>query len=101
MRCIAASLAVTLTAIMSEKHSSPNGSMRPNRSNSRGSTPANQQHLDGVSRLVNPPKNDPEIVAQEEEPGERGYLGRLLNVADEALHRVKRGGEHRKRRRVH
>jgi hypothetical protein len=50
---------------------------------------------------VNPPKNDVEIVAQEEEPGERDYLGRLLNVADEALHRVKRGGEHRKRRRVH
>ena len=61
----------------------------------------NQQHLQGVARLVNPPKNDPEIVAQEEEPGERDYVGRLLNVADEALHSVKRGGEHRKRRRVH
>jgi hypothetical protein len=50
---------------------------------------------------VNPRKNEPEIVAQEEEPDERDYLGRLLNVADEALHSVKRGGEHRKRRRVH
>ena len=86
---------------MSEKHSSPNGSTRPNRSDHRGPTPANQQHLQGVARLVNPRKNDPEIIAQEEEPDERDYLGRLLNVADEALHRVKRGGEHRKRRRIH
>jgi hypothetical protein len=101
MRCIAAFAGVTLTAIMSEKHSSPNGSTRPNRSNPRGSTPANQQHLQGVARLVNPLKNDPEVVASEEEPGERDYVGRLLNVADEALHSVKRGGEHRKRRRVH
>ena len=101
MRCIAAFASVTLTAIMSEKHSSPNGSTRPNRSDPRGSTSANQQHLQGVARLVNPRKNDPEIAAQEEEPGERDYLGRLLHVADEALHSVKRGGEHRKRRRVH
>lgn len=100
MRCIAAVRCVKLTAIMSQKHSSPNGSTRPNRSSPGGSTPANQQHLQGVARLVNPRKNDPEIVAREEEPGESDYLGRLLHVADEALHRVKRGGEHRKRRRV-
>jgi hypothetical protein len=100
MRCIAAFAGVTLTAVMSEKHSSPNGSTRPNRSSPRGSTPANQQHLQGVARLVNPRKNDAEIVTQEEEPGERDYLGRLLHVADEALHPVKRG-EHRKRRRIH
>jgi hypothetical protein len=101
MRCIAAFASVTLTAIMSEKHSSPNGSTRPNRSDPRGSTPANQQHLQGVARLVNPPKNDQEIVAPEDEPGERDYLGRLLHVADEALHPVKRDGTHRKRRRIH
>src|ERR1700732_1569248 len=100
MRCIAAFPGVTLTASMSQKHSSPNGSTCPNRSSPRESTPPNQQHLQGVSRLVNPRSSDPEIVAREEEPGERDYLGRLLHVADEALHPVKRDGTHRKRRRV-
>ena len=101
MRCIAAFPSPKLTTSVSQKHPSPNGSTRPHRSSPPESTPPNQQHLQGVSRLVNPRKNDPEIVAREEEPGERDYLGRLLRVADEALHGVKRGGEHRKRRRVH
>jgi hypothetical protein len=101
MRCIAAFPGSKLTTSMSQKHSSPNGSTRPHRTSPRESTPPNQRHLQGVCRLVNPRKNDPEIVAREEEPGERDYLGRLLRVADEALHRGKRGGEHRKRRRVH
>lgn len=62
---------------------------------------ANQQHLEGVCRLLNPLKNEPEFVAREQDSVERDYLGRFLHVADEALHHVKRGGEHRKRRRVH
>ncbi len=101
MRCIAAFPGVTLTAIMSQKHSIPNGSTRPNRSSTCGSTPPNQQHLQGVSRLVNPRKDDPEFVAREEDSVERDYLGRFLHVADEALHHVKRRGERRKRRCVH
>jgi hypothetical protein len=86
---------------MSKKHSSPNGSTRPKHSRPRGSTPPNQQHLQGVSRLVNPRSCDPEIIAPEEDPGGRDYLGRLLHVADEALHPVNRDGPLLKRRRVH
>jgi hypothetical protein len=49
---------------------------------------------------VNPLGDEPEIVRREEDPVERDYLGRLLHVADEALHCDKR--EHRKRRgRIH
>lgn len=85
---------------MSQKHSSPKGSERTKHSSSRGSTPPNQQQLKGASRLVNPRSSDPEIVAPEEDPGERDYLGRLLHAADEALHPVNRDRPHRKRRRV-
>jgi hypothetical protein len=102
MHCIAAFSSPKLYGSVSQKHSSPNEHTRSSHSSPRQSTPPNQQHLQGVSRLVNPRKNDPEIVARDEDPVESDYLGRLLHVADEALHhRVKRGGEHRKRRRVH
>ncbi|HKW97265.1 MAG TPA: hypothetical protein VJN43_05995 [Bryobacteraceae bacterium] len=70
-------------------HAQPRGSQRPN-----------AQELKGVSRLVNPRGEDAELGAGEDDPGERSYLGRLLHIADEALH-VKRRGNHRKRRRVH
>ena len=71
--------------------------IRVNYPNSRESRPLNEQHLKGVSRLVNPRSEDPEIVSGEEDQGERDYLGRLLRVADEALRHVK-GVFHRTRR---
>jgi len=73
--------------------------LRLNHSNHRGSKDPRQQPLKGVSHLVNPPDDDPEIVSTEEDQGERDYLGRLLHVADEALRHVKRGISHRPRRR--
>ena len=61
-----------------------------------------QQHLKGVSRLVNPREEDPEVVGSDEEESERDYLGRFLRVADEALRQVKQGILHRHRRgRIH
>ena len=75
---------------------------RLNHSNPRSSKDPRQQHLKGVSRLVNPPDDDPEIVSAEEDQGERDYLGRLLHVADEALSHVKEGIVRRPRRgRIH
>jgi hypothetical protein len=73
--------------------------------NPRGPS-ANQTPLKGVSRLVNPPSDEPEIVAREKDSTEREYVGRLLHVADEALNNDKNDkndkGEHRKRRgRIH
>lgn len=71
-------------------------------SNARASRQVRNQHLKGVSRLVNPKDDDPEIVSSEDDPGERDYLGRILRVADEALSHVKRGVSHRPRRgRIH
>ena len=71
-------------------------------SNFRGSKDSRQPHLKGVSRLVNPPDDDPEIVSAEKEEGERDYLGRLLHVADEALRHGRQGVSHRGRRgRIH
>jgi hypothetical protein len=71
-------------------------------SNFRGSKDSHQPHLKGVSRLVNPKDDDPEIVSAEEEEGESDYLGRLLHVADEALSHVRQGVSHRARRgRIH
>ena len=62
----------------------------------------NQLQLKGVSRLVNPRDDAPEIISQEEDQGERDYLGHLLRIADEALRHVKQGILHRHRRsRVH
>ena len=71
-------------------------------SNFRGAKDSRQPHLKGISRLVNPPDDDPEIVSAEEEEGERDYLGHLLHVADEALRHVRHGVSHRgKRGRIH
>jgi hypothetical protein len=64
--------------------------IRLNHPNSREARAPNEHYLKGVSRLVNPPSEDAEIVSGEEDPGERDYLGRLLHVADEALSRFKR-----------
>lgn len=75
---------------------------RLSNSNSRQPRDPRQQHLKGVSRLIIPRDDDPEIVSAEEEQGERDYLGHFLRVADEALRHVKRGIFHRsKRGRVH
>lgn len=86
---------------MSQKHESRDenhANPRP-----REGVTAHQYHLKGIKRLLNPRCDDPELVARETEPGEGDYLGRLLHVADEALHAVKSGrpGEPRKRRRTH
>lgn len=73
---------------------------RINPPNSRGSRPPNEQELKGVSRLVIPRKDEQEVISGEDD--DRDYLGRLLHVADEALHQVERGRNHRKRRgRIH
>jgi hypothetical protein len=90
---------------MGQKHTGRSGSSRSNSPNPRGlqatrpdapQQAPQQQHLKGISRLVNPPNDEPELPAQEEDPVEREYVGRLLHVADEALHHDKR--DHRKRR---
>jgi hypothetical protein len=60
-----------------------------------------QETLKGVSRLVNPRDDDSEIVAADEEPGERDYLGRLLRVADEALRHFAQGLHRHRRGRIH
>ena len=52
---------------------------RPNRT-----TDANE-HLKGVCRLVNPKRAPHELPSDDEDPGERHYVGRLLKVADAAL----------------
>ena len=65
-----------------------------------GKNPA-QKNLKGISRLVNPQDDDPEIVAAGEEPSERDYLGRLLRVADEALRHVKQTVHRHRRGRIH
>jgi hypothetical protein len=70
------------------------------------------QPIRGITRLVNPPEDDHEVISGEEDPVERDYLGRILHVADHALRpgkdgqrkdgRVKDGVLHRTRRgRVH
>lgn len=100
MRCIAGLRCRKLTVRMGHKRPAKDEIIESNGAKPPGWTP-NQQHLQGASRLVNPRKNDAEIVGREDDPVEQDYVGRLLHVADEALHRVKRGGEHRKRRRVH
>ena len=100
MRCIVGFHGSKLTVNVGHKRVGKGKAMYSNHSNLRESAP-NQQQLQGVSRLVIPLKNVPEVVARGEDPFERDYLGRLLHVADEALHHVKHGREHRKRRRVH
>jgi len=72
--------------------------IRANHPHSREARAPNEHYLKGVSRLVNPPSEDAEIVSGEEDPGERDYLGRLLRVADEALSRFKRRVYERTRR---
>ena len=100
MQRIAAFASLQSTASMGHKHSAPNGSTRSNHRNQSEPIRPNQQYLKGASRLVNPPSDEAEALAREEDPVERDYVGRLLHVADEALHHDKR--EHRKRRsRIH
>ena len=100
MQRIAAFPGLQSTACMGHKHSATNGSTRSNHRTQREPIRPNQQYLKGVSRLVNPPSDDPEILVPEEDAVERDYVGRLLHVADEALHQDKR--DHRKRRgRIH
>ena len=83
---------------MSQKHPGKAGASLSS-PNPRGPS-ANQTPLKGVSRLVNPPSDEPETVAHEKDSTERDYVGRLLHVADEALNNDK--GESRKRRgRIH
>lgn len=61
-----------------------------------------QPQLKGVSHLVNPPEDAPEIVSPEEDEGERDYVERFLRFADQALRHVKQGFLHRhKRTRIH
>lgn len=56
------------------------------------------QPIRGITRLVNPPEDDHEVISAEEDPVERDYLGRILHVADRALRQVKEGVLHRTRR---
>ena len=49
-----------------------------------------EQPLKGVTRLVNPPADDLESSAPDQDPSERDYLGRVLHVADQALSHAKR-----------
>ena len=49
------------------------------------------QPIRGITRLVNPPEDDQEAIAGEEDPVERDYLGRILHVADRALRQGKDG----------
>ena len=65
------------------------------------------QPIRGITRLVNPLEDDQEAISGEEDPVERDYLGRILEVADRALRLGKDGHTedevlHRPRRgRVH
>lgn len=85
---------------MSSKHTGKQESASLHQAHRGVATPA--EHLKGVCRLVNPPNSkDPEAVLPEQDSLERDYVGRLLHVADEALH-TKSSPNHRKRRgRVH
>jgi hypothetical protein len=49
-----------------------------------------EQPLKGVTRLVNPPLEEPKASAPDQDATERDYLGRVLHVADRALGLVKR-----------
>lgn len=59
--------------------------------------PDTNEHLSGVSRLVNPKLPSHQLVSDDEDPGERHYVGRLLEVADAAL-QTSDTQERRKRR---
>lgn len=58
--------------------------IRTNHPRPHKATDTNEQ-LSGVSRLVNPKRPPHEPVADDKDPGERNYVGRLLEVADAAL----------------
>ena len=47
------------------------------------------QPIRGITRLVNPPEDNQEVISPQEDPVERGYLGRILHVADRVLGRAK------------
>jgi hypothetical protein len=99
MRGIVAWRNPKLTAAMRQKQrerEKDDSGIRPHHVHPRLTFPDGRR-LEGVSRLVNPAPDDPQIVAADEDRVERNYLGRLLQVADEALH-VKPSGEQRKRR---
>lgn len=70
--------------------------IRVNQPRPRKTTDTNE-HLDGVSRLVNPKRSLHEVASDDEDPGERHYVGRLLKVADTALQTAEQP-ERRKRR---
>lgn len=60
------------------------------------------QPIRGITRLVNPPEEDHEVISGEADPVERDYVGRILHVADRALRQMKDGVFRRTRRdRVH
>jgi len=101
MRGIVAFVDPQLTAVMRQKQARKEESLGVHltHATTHGPTTANGQDLKGVSRLVNPQKEEPEVASAQDDPGERNYLGRLLHVADEALHQVKRDGNQRDRKR--
>lgn len=101
MRCIAGLANREFTAAVSQKHADRESDIRLNHAQARGSRLPNEKQLKGVSRLMNPRVDEAELGLGDDDPGERDYVGRLLHVADEALHHEKRRGSHRKRRRVH
>jgi hypothetical protein len=48
-----------------------------------------EQPIRGIARLVNPPEDDREGISGEEDQADCDYLGRILQVADRALHQAK------------
>jgi hypothetical protein len=51
----------------------------------RNMSSRSNEPIGGVTRLVNPPEDNREVIAPEENEVERVYWGRILHVADRAL----------------